>query len=453
MGLTVGNGFSQWLTHTRFFDGPKTVYQALRLLVVLLVSCLISNSVKAQVSAGTYGFDNETATTVAGPATSASWTSSDNLKFTVNASTNATIQVIGGGGVVTGVAGDHTLDIQRSGSGTFTNQIIESNNGSEFGISSLYIEPVGPSGAAVTFQFEGFKDNVSTGTQSASITYASFHQINLSTSGNFTNIDKVVITTTSGSNFGISLDEIVVASAATSAPTLAMVAATALLEGPWNGSEMKTLLKSGGLISLTAPYNTINNHNGSESVTDESDIPADAVDWVLVELREVGVAESAADADDATRVGSAAGFLMNDGRIVATDGTSDLTISLSGNTGAEFFVVVYHRNHLPIMSKAAVTESGGKYSIDLSASANVYEAADAVSTLSGSSKVGMHAGDTDNDGDIDGVDLATWRSSNGAVFSYSGSGLVDFNLDGVINAVDRNDFHQKNTAKTRKVPQ
>ena len=235
----------------------------------------------------------------------------------------------------------------------------------------------------------------------------------------------------------------------TSAPSSVTVAVTAILEGAWNGSNaMNTHLEEGGLIPTADPYDGLNGHD-ADATPAVASIPDGVVDWVLVELRE---ADLIADADDGSRVGSAAGFLMEDGSIVATNGSSNLSISLSGNSGADFYVVVYHRNHLPIMSLNEVTESSGVYTIDLSSSANVYESANAVSTLAGSSKVGMHAGNTDDDSDIDNDDLATWRSNNGAAYSYSTNGDADFNLDGVINAVDRNEFHQKNTAKTRQLP-
>ncbi|GAB5526536.1 MAG: hypothetical protein Roseis2KO_44080 [Roseivirga sp.] len=228
-------------------------------------------------------------------------------------------------------------------------------------------------------------------------------------------------------------------------PSLATVAAKAFLEGAYNGSSLNTTIN--GSIPSAQPYSgaTYNNHSGTESAS----APASAVDWVLVELREAG---SAAAALNSTKVGSAAGFLMSDGSIKATDGTSDLTISLSGNTGSDFYVVVYHRNHLPIMSAAAVSESSGTYSIDFTSnSANTYQTTTALKSLSGG-KFGLPAGDSDQDGDIDATDLSTWRANNGTDFSYGSSGAADFNLDGVINAVDRNAFHHKNTSKTRQVP-
>ncbi|GAB5526546.1 MAG: hypothetical protein Roseis2KO_44180 [Roseivirga sp.] len=227
-----------------------------------------------------------------------------------------------------------------------------------------------------------------------------------------------------------------------SAPTSATVAATAFIEGAYNGTNLNTTLNAS--IPASQPY-SINGHSAGETA---GSIPANAVDWVLVELRE---AASAATALSATKVGSAAGFLMNDGTIKATDGTSDLTVSLSGNTGSEFFVVVYHRNHLPIMSASAISESSSVYTIDFtSTAANTHAGVTGLASLSGS-KFGMLAGDADGDGDVDATDLTTWRNQNGITFSYNTTN-GDFNLDGEINAVDRNDFQQKNSSKTSQVP-
>lgn len=226
-----------------------------------------------------------------------------------------------------------------------------------------------------------------------------------------------------------------------SAPTSAEVAATVFLEGAYNGTNLNKSINS--QIPLSQPYSN-NGHSGGIAAS----VPANAVDWVLVELREAG---SAAAALNSTKVGSAAGFLMNDGSIKAVDGSSNLTVSLTGNTGADFFVVIYHRNHLPIMSASAISESSSVYSINFtSTSANTYQTTTALVSLSGG-KFGMPAGDADGDGDVGATDLTTWRSQNGAIFNYANT-KGDFNLDGEINAADRNDFQQKNNSKTSQVP-
>ncbi len=228
-----------------------------------------------------------------------------------------------------------------------------------------------------------------------------------------------------------------------SAPSSVTVAATVFLEGAYNGTNLNTSLNTS--IPANQPY-AINGHNGGENA---GTIPANAVDWVLVELREAG---SAATALSSTKVGSAAGFLLEDGTIKATDGSGNLTISLDGNSGSDFFVVVYHRNHLAIMSASAVSDNGsGIYEIDFTTlSGNTYQTTSALTTLA-TGKFAMPAGDADGDGDVDATDLATWQNQNGKTFTYNSTN-GDFNLDGEVNAVDRNDFQQKNSTKTSQVP-
>ncbi|MCE7996921.1 MAG: hypothetical protein HEP71_33475 [Roseivirga sp.] len=223
--------------------------------------------------------------------------------------------------------------------------------------------------------------------------------------------------------------------------TSAVIVASVYLEGAYNGSDLNTSLNSS--IPLTQPY-AINGHSGGTATA----IPVNAVDWVLVELREAG---SAATALASTKVGSAAGLLMSDGSIKATDGTSNLTVSLSGNSGADFYVVIYHRNHLPIMSANAISQSSGVYTIDFtSVAANTHQGTTALSTLA-SGKFAMPAGDADGDGDVDASDLTIWRTQNGVAFIYNTTN-GDFNLDGAINAVDRNGFQKKNVSKSSQVP-
>ncbi len=234
---------------------------------------------------------------------------------------------------------------------------------------------------------------------------------------------------------------VIIVGAVANAPTTATVAASVFLEGTYNGTDLNTTLNAS--IPATQPY-SINGHSGGTA----PGIPINAVDWVLVELREAG---SAAAALSSTKVGSVAGFLMSDGTIKATDGASNLTVSLTGNTGSEFFVVIYHRNHLPIMSANAISESSSLYTIDFTtASANTYLGTAGLASLTGG-KFGMLSGDADGDGDVDAADLTAWRAQNGIAFSYNNTN-GDFNLDGVINAVDRNEFQRKNVAKTSQVP-
>lgn len=122
------------------------------------------------------------------------------------------------------------------------------------------------------------------------------------------------------------------------------VNAKVYLQGAWNVSNgnMNTALLTNGVIPLAQPYSGAPwNYAGTENV---SSIPANVVDWVLVELR-TGTAA-------ATMVGQRAGFLLNDGTIVDLDGTTLLEFT-NGLTAGNYYIVVSHRNHLAIMSATA----------------------------------------------------------------------------------------------------
>lgn len=327
----------------------------------------------------------------------------------------------------------------------------KSSDASAFDLKSFYFRAIaGLTTNNVDYTVTGYKSGsmVSGATATGVIAGNTLSLINIDGNDSFNDIDEFRITavnqggSTKASN--MRFDHITIGSAITT-PSVATVAATVFLEGAFNGTALNTGIQSS--IPASQPYSgsVYNNH----ALTENASAPAQAVDWVLVELRE---ASSAADAVNTTKVGSAAGFLLSNGTIKSTDGVSDLSISLTGNTGSAFYVVIYHRNHLPIMSALPVSPASSIYTIDFtSSSAITYQNTTALVSLPGG-KFGMAAGDTNGDGLINATDLSTWQTHNGAVFSYGSNGAVDFNLDGVINAVDRNGFHQKNTSKTRQVP-
>ncbi|MGC8866527.1 MAG: hemoblobin-interacting domain-containing protein, partial [Bacteroidales bacterium] len=82
------------------------------------------------------------------------------------------------------------------------------------------------------------------------------------------------------------------------------------LEGPFDGTGMTTDLQQNGIIPLNQPYNTAPwNYSGTESV---ASVPANIVDWVLVELRDADIPDNATPAT--TLAGwPKAYFLRNDG--------------------------------------------------------------------------------------------------------------------------------------------
>ena len=101
-------------------------------------------------------------------------------------------------------------------------------------------------------------------------------------------------------------------------------------------------------MSLGQPYFTSPwNYNGNEKTTQSFISSNNIVDWVLVELR---TGSSAATAT--TVVSTRAALLRNDGVILDTDGSTDIDFYGIGN--GNYYIAVYHRNHLAVLSSSSV---------------------------------------------------------------------------------------------------
>ncbi len=194
---------------------------------------------------------------------------------------------------------------------------------------------------------------------------------------------------------------------------------------------------SGGAFPLEQPYNTAPwNYNGTESVVV---IPADVVDWVLVEIRD---ASSAITAVPSTSIGKQAAFIMKDGSIMGIDGSTLLVFNAVISN--DLFVVIWHRNHLPIINATALSGSAGIYPYDFTDSQSKAYQKGSITTNSamsqlGSGKYGMWAGDSNadtyvkfnnagNDKEVVLTKVGSATVSN-AVQGYENE---DLNLDGYV---------------------
>jgi hypothetical protein len=139
------------------------------------------------------------------------------------------------------------------------------------------------------------------------------------------------------------------------------------------------------------------------------------VDWVLLELRTGTGAE--------TKIATRAAFVQNTGAVVDTDGTSP--VAFGGVAAGSYYIVIRHRNHLAIMSAAAVALSASSASYDFTTGATqAYGGTAGVKDL-GLSVWGMIAGDIDGNGGIGGTDISAARAAVGLV-AY-GASDVDMN--------------------------
>ncbi|HMD14746.1 MAG TPA: hypothetical protein VKI62_08990, partial [Bacteroidota bacterium] len=198
------------------------------------------------------------------------------------------------------------------------------------------------------------------------------------------------------------------------------------LQGPFSSGSMTTGLRNGGFIPLTQPYNSSPwNYSGTEQV---ASIPANVVDWILIELR-TGTTGS-------TKVATRAAFIRADGSAVDLDGVSP--VGFSGVTLGTYYIVVRHRNHLAIMSSNPVTINGTSSLYDFTTSESQAYGTAPMATLSGG-VFGMFAGDVNGNGTLkysgSGNDSGPiYARIGGAAVSATVSGYFseDTNLNGTV---------------------
>lgn len=226
------------------------------------------------------------------------------------------------------------------------------------------------------------------------------------------------------------------------------------IEGPYDsgtGSVMNTDLLSSGYIPLNQPFNPalpyygnaspVWLYAGSETVTS---FPANTVDWVLVQLRD---ASDAASAGSGTAVGSQAALLLDDGSIVDVDG-NPLVMKEAYNDG--LYVVIYHRNHLGVISNFGVGINGtGTYEYDFSSGVDqAFGGVNGHKDL-GSGVYGLVAADGNANGLIQSTDeTGAWVNDLGSS-GYLGG---DFDMNGLGQSTDETGYWAPNLGGGGQVP-
>jgi hypothetical protein len=206
----------------------------------------------------------------------------------------------------------------------------------------------------------------------------------------------------------------------------AVVNIKVFLQGPFAAGSMATTLRTNGLIPLAHPYGGAPwSYAGTEAV---GAIPANVVDWILIELR--------TGTTGATKVATRAAFLKSDGTVVDLDGVSPVTFG--GIVAGNYYIVVRHRNHLAVMSAA---------SVPVSASSSLYDFTTAQTQAFGTSPLallsagvfGMYAGDVTANGT---VKYSGSGNDSGPIYSRIGGASVsatvagyfpeDTNMNGIV---------------------
>ncbi|PHN06874.1 DUF4347 domain-containing protein [Flavilitoribacter nigricans] len=167
----------------------------------------------------------------------------------------------------------------------------------------------------------------------------------------------------------------------------------------------------------------------------------DVVDWVLVSLR--------SDVDASTTLCTQAGLLYKDGTILFPEGCNCALLD-----GQEVYIVIEHRNHLPVMSDVPVLVSGGgQVSYDFRTQQSFTTFLGDGQKLLGAGVYGMFAANGDQTSaagartDVNATDEAVWTDNNGTGDAYN---RADYNLDGDVNANDES-LWLNNTAKASDV--
>jgi hypothetical protein len=209
---------------------------------------------------------------------------------------------------------------------------------------------------------------------------------------------------------------------------------------------MTTGLNTDNAIPLSQPFNAAPwNYSGAEMV---GSMPsADIVDWVLIEIRS---APDLPSATSATTLSRQAGFILKNGSIIGFDRLLEGDVIFYDlPTLNELYAVVWHRNHLGIISAYHPTYSGGKLIYDFTSdvSSGIGGAYGQKELSSGI--FGMKSGDGNCDGDITEADLVLWEPEAGKHLP----GNLDYNLDCEVNNMDKDDYLIPNLGSGCQVPE
>ncbi|MCD4745009.1 MAG: hypothetical protein K8R58_01780, partial [Bacteroidales bacterium] len=218
------------------------------------------------------------------------------------------------------------------------------------------------------------------------------------------------------------------------------------LEGPYHSGlgYMLNWLNGWGYIPLSQSYNQQPwNYAGTENV---AAIPSnEIIDWILLEIRATTGDASTAKSDSI--VIRRALFITKDGNIVEIDGASVPVFQL--DIAKNNFAVIWHRNHLGVISAFPLVLDNGVYTYDFTTGANQAYGGSLGHKEIGTGIWGMIGGDGDANRQIGNADKNdVWNIQAGNSGYYSG----DFNMDGQVAQQDKNDIWVPNSGSGGQVP-
>jgi len=207
-----------------------------------------------------------------------------------------------------------------------------------------------------------------------------------------------------------------------------IIQAKAYLEGAYTNDSMGNSLYQHNLLPLVQPYGGSPwFYDGTESVNNYTDIPNNAVDWVLVELRYTD--------NDKTLIETRAAWLLQNGAIVDVDGLTNGLNFYKAVANQMYYIAIRHRNHIDVMSNAPVLLSN-ETSYDFTNYNNVMGGNRQLANM-GNNNYALYNGDCNGDGRITYLDFNYYTQEIDQNNLYKNS---DCNFDGLVSLVDLNAF-------------
>lgn len=226
---------------------------------------------------------------------------------------------------------------------------------------------------------------------------------------------------------------------------------TSCLEGAFDEAtgQMSSQLPDQGVVPFFQPYGPplpyYGNpspewyYTGSDSVTGMN---PEAVDWVLVDVRDAPDAQSA---NSSTTVIRFPAFLMKDGTVRSLDFVSRPFLSDMISQG--LFVVIQHRNHLSIMNSSPIPLQNLTFSWDYT-SGGIFGGSLAAKEVA-PGVWAARGGDGNADGDINTQDKLDAWWIDAASSGYLGG---DFDMNGQAGNQDKVDVWMPNSGMSGQVP-
>ncbi|MEM6630787.1 MAG: VCBS repeat-containing protein [Bacteroidota bacterium] len=189
-----------------------------------------------------------------------------------------------------------------------------------------------------------------------------------------------------------------------------------LLEGYWDGNEMRSDLLANDLLPFVQPFSDAPwNYPGNEEVRA---FPVNTSDWILVGLwSQAGALLS-----------RKAVLLQKDGTLLNFEGSEDLTFNLPPDSS--YFLSIYHPGHLAIRSVRPLTN---KAEFDFSQDPNQANGIEQQKMKFG--RATMICGDFDQNALINNQDFNLWKQNSAGVNVYQS---IDADGNGIINNLDFN---------------